>query len=126
MRPLLVGMGLMAVAACHGRSPVLQASDFERYTGVKLCASDRLLDRTSDQERDVTPGFTFHVELELDRRCHPQFEERLARLSLQGCTPTRARAEGCFVEDASPHAEKHSSLIVKPLSANRYEVRFWE
>lgn len=126
MRPLLVAMGLVALAACHGGGPTVQASEFERYTGIKLCVSDQLLDRTSEQKRDVTPGYVFHVELALDRACHPDFEEKLATLSPRECTPTRVKAEGCFVEDASPHAEKHSSFAVRPISANRYDVRFWE
>jgi hypothetical protein len=119
-------MGLMALTACHGGGPTVQVSEFERYTGIGLCASDRLLDRTSDQERNLTPGFAFHVELELDRSCDPQFEEKLSAVSRQECTPTRVKAGGCFVADASPLAQKHSSLTVKPLSANRYDVRFWE
>jgi hypothetical protein len=127
MRRFLVGTGMLVLAGClPAADPGSNRSDFEKYTSLKLCPGDRLVDRTTSQERDTTPGFSFHIEVQLNRSCAAQFEHQLAILDPTGCGPARLRATGCFIQDVWPHAKKHTTLYVTPISASRYDVRFAE
>jgi hypothetical protein len=104
----------------------LTPSGFHRFTGVELCTGDQLSDRSSDAERNTVPGFAFHVEVQLDRSCPSKFEDKLAMLAPRECATDKVKSGGCYVKDAWPHATEHTTVIVKPLTADRYEVRFWE
>jgi hypothetical protein len=108
------------------RPKPITASDIQAYTGVKLCPTDKILDKTTDQERDTTPGFSYRVELALDRKCIASFEAQLAGLSASQCTQARLRDSGCMIQDTFPKTAKHATVVVHPLGDGRYDLAFFE
>lgn len=121
---LTVVFGAYALEAINSR-PFSQA-EFEHYTGVELCAGDRVDDQSSLEERDTVPGFSYHLRVQLDRSCHRQFEDKVAALWPKECEANRIKASGCQIQDAWPHAKKHTSMSLTPLSPDHYDVRLWE
>jgi len=116
---------LAALSACSSATPVTK-SGIERYTGIKLCPGATVHDLTTVEERDTTPGFSYHVTLDVPLSCAASFERQLAALSHNECTPERLRRTGCFMQDVYPAVEKRSSMMIGPLRANRFDLRFYE
>lgn len=79
----LLGFLTLAVASCSPK-PLIPA-DVTRYTGIRLCDGAQVRDLTSRQERDVTPGYSFHVEVLLPPTCEGAFEEQLAAFPVGSC-----------------------------------------
>jgi hypothetical protein len=120
---LAVAFALL-LASCS--APPVRASDITHYTGLTLCPGARVTDLTTPEERDTTPGFSFHVVLTLDRACEAQLIQQLAELSARDCSPAWTRKNGCVVLDASVggRTRKHTSVGVTPLGSGRYDLRF--
>lgn len=114
---------LIGLGACASADPVT-VRDINNYTGIVLCPAAAVRDLTTKEERDTTPGFSFHVTVGLTPDCAASFERQLATLSPTECTLERVRASGCFVQDAYPTSTKHSSIMVHPLGGNRFDLRF--
>lgn len=110
--------------ACAPAEPVSR-STITQYTGLELCADVDVRDLTTPQERDTVPGFSFHVELGMTPQCRQAFERQLAEM---GCSATLTPAHGCHVEDASGHGRTrhHASIMVRPLSNGRYDLRVYQ
>jgi hypothetical protein len=113
-----------SLGACSSASPVT-AKDIQHYTGIELCPAAAVHDLTSKEERDTTPGFSFHVTLGVPSDCVASFERQLAKLSPSECSPERVLGPGCFVRDAYPTAGKHTSIMVHRLGDNRFDLRFY-
>ena len=114
----------MGVSACSA-DPVTTA-DVRRYTGLSLCSSASVRDLTSNQERDTTPGYYFHVRIALDPTCDSSFRNQLAGLPKSGCTTAASLNQGCYVEDAYPKAAKHTSIMVSEVGRRTYDMRFYQ
>jgi hypothetical protein len=112
---------------CAPPAPV-GADDVTRYTGLTLCPGSLITDRTTAEERDTVPGFSFHVVLKLDQSCEAKLIDQLARLSPRGCPPAWTRQRGCYIEDASVVGltKKRTSIMITPAGAGRYDLRFYQ
>ena len=115
---------VIGVSACSA-DPVTNA-DVRHYTGLLLCPSTLVRDLTSNQERDTTPGFSFHVSIALDPSCETSFRNQLAGLAKSGCTTDASLSRGCYVEDAYPKAGEHTSIIVSKVGRRTYDMRFYQ
>jgi hypothetical protein len=115
---------LVELSGCSANP--LTISDFKHYTGIALCPAARFRDVTTPEERDTTPGFSFHVKLGLSPKCAKDFERQLAALSPPECASNLLRPDGCHVEDAYAVAGVHTSIIARPIATGEYDVRFWE
>jgi len=115
----------LALGACASSGPA-SSDDVEHYTGISLCPSTRVEDLTTEQERDTAPGFSYHVQLTMDRLCARDFELQLSRISQGACTPDLLRSSGCSVQDASGVTGKHVSISALVIGAGRYDVRFYQ
>lgn len=115
-----------AMSACSS-AEALTVADIRYYTGLTLCEGVAVHDLTLRQERNVaTPGFSFHVVLQLDAACEASFRKQLAALPTSNCRASGGLSRGCFVEDAYPKAIKHTSIAVTTLGSGRYDMRFYE
>lgn len=113
-----------AIASCSPK-PVTP-NDVTRYTGVRLCDGAQVRDLTTPQERDTTPGYSFHVELLLPPTCEGAFEGQLAAFPASSCAHM-APASPCSVDDASlgGATKKPTTIIATPLGGGRYDLRFY-
>lgn len=118
-------LALAGLSACSTADPVT-VRDFKRYTGVALCPAAQIRDLTTPEERDTTPGFSFHVRLKLNRTCAAAFERQLARVSPSDCASNLLRPHGCTVDDAYAASGMHTSIATVPIAPGEYDVRFWE
>ena len=93
------------------------------YRSLRLCNGAVVRDLTTPEERDTTPGFSFHVDLALPPACKADFEKQLATLAGADCI-----AADCFVEDTSVHGatKKHTTIMTRALGGTRYDLRFFE
>lgn len=117
------GVCVNGLDACSSDGPVT-ARTIQRYTGVELCPAATVRDLTSKEERDTTPGFSFHAAVELTPECTASFERQLAKLSPVECTPERVTQLGCFVQDAYRASGRHTSIMVHPARNGRFDIRF--
>lgn len=115
--------GMLLVGGCAQAEPV-NASFVREYTGLRLCPGAVVRDLTTTEERDTTPGFSFHVELAMSASCSSEFEQQLGAM---GC-PTPLSTGGCYVQDTSKYgvSERHTSLGIHPSSQGRYDLRFYQ
>jgi hypothetical protein len=115
--------GMVLVGGCAQAEPI-NPSFVREYTGLQLCQGATVRDLTTAEERDTTPGFTFHVELAMSPSCTPDFEQQLGTM---GC-PTPLSRAGCGVQDTSKYGvtERHTSLSIHPTSEGRYDLRFYQ
>lgn len=120
---LTIICGVIASGGC-ARAESIDASFVREYTGLQLCPGAVVRDLTTVEERDTTPGFSFHVELVMDASCIAEFEQQLG---VMGC-PTPLSAVGCYVQDASKHGltERHTSLMIGPSSEGQFDLRFYQ
>lgn len=123
--PSVVILGaLIGLSACRSADPVT-VLDIKDYTGVDLCPAAAVHDVTTKEERDTTPGFSFHVIVGLTPKCAASLEKQLVAISPTECTLEHVRGQGCFVKDAYPTSAKHSSIMVHPVGRNRFDLRFY-
>lgn len=115
--------GTLLAGGCARAEPV-NASSVREYTGLRLCPGAVVRDLTATEQRDTTPGFSFHVELAMNASCTSEFERQLRAM---GC-PTPLSTGGCYVQDASKYGvtERHTSISIHPSSAGRYNLRFYQ
>lgn len=118
-------LALAALSACSSANPVTK-SDIKQYTGINLCPAVTIEDLTTTEERDTTPGFSFHVAIDMPPACTASFERQLAALSRDECSSMRVRQSGCSMQAAYPAAAEHTSTMIYPLSGNRFDLRFYE
>lgn len=113
-------------AACSA-NPMMRA-DVSRYTGLQLCEATAVRDLTSREERDTTPGFSFHVQLDLPADCEAALAAQMARLEPAHCGSWPKVSRICFIQDASIRgpAKKHTTIMAEALGGGRYDVRFYE
>lgn len=114
---------LTSLGACSA-APV-KSADVEHYTGILLCPSAVVRDLTTGEERNTTPGFSFHVEIVVKSACEASFRKQLAALPTSGCAATANLSGGCFVKDAFPKASKSTSIMVFASGEHRYDLRFY-
>ena len=113
-----------AAGAClSGCSP---SSDLKRETGVELCPSANVQDLTTQEEQDTTPGFSRHLLLSLDPTCARDFERQLSAISPRDCSIELLRNNGCAVMDTYTSSGRHTSIIARPISPDKYDVRFYQ
>lgn len=124
-RKSFVILALVGSSTCSTADPVA-VDDFRHYTGIALCPAARIRDLTTPDERDTTPGFSFHVRLQLNQECAASFERQLARLSPPACSSNLLRPNGCMVDDAYAASGMHASIATVPITTGIYDVRFWE
>lgn len=105
----------------------MDVSELRHYTGLKLCDGARVHDLSTRQERDTTPGFSFHVTLAMPQMCRSSFEGQVRRLAGGNCASLSDRF-ACFVMDASASGTTHihTSLAVQQTAGSEYDLRFYE
>lgn len=123
--PAAIFAVLMTATGCAPKPTT--AADVKQYTSLRLCNGAKVRDLTTPEERDTTPGFSFHVDLVLPPACKADFESQLATLGGGQCVHSAEGAD-CLVQDASVHGatKKHTSIMAKALGGARYDLRFYE
>lgn len=121
----IVMLTLAGSSACSTADPVT-SRDFKRYTGVTLCPAAQIRDLTTPEERDTTPGFSFHVRLKLNRACAAAFERQLAEVSPPACASNLIRPYGCMIDDAYPASGIHTTIATVAVAPSDYDVRIYE
>lgn len=125
-RMLLASLiGTLAVEGCGHPQPI-SAADVHHYTGLQLCPTAQVIDLTTPRERDTVPGFSYHIRLDLDRTCGSSLQTQLAKLWPSECPAAKLNADGCFIQDAWPKAAKHTTIVMRPLGGNRFDLAFYE
>jgi hypothetical protein len=115
---------VVATALClSGCSP---SSDLKRETNIRLCPGAGVQDLTTQQERNTTPGFSYHLRLSLDPTCARDFERQLSSISPRECPIEWLRKNGCTVMDTYAASGKHTTIMAKPISPDKYDVRFYQ
>jgi hypothetical protein len=116
----------MTTTGCSA-APV-NASDVKRYTGVRLCDAATVRDRTTPEERDTTPGFSFHVVLRMPAACQRDFEAQLAEIAGAECPNWPHAQRACLILDASKRGstKKHTTVNATALGGGLYDLRFYE
>lgn len=115
--------GVAAALCLSGCSP---SSDLKRETSIQFCPNAGVQDFTTPQERDTTPGFSYHLRLTLDPACARDFERQLSAISPKECPIEWLRKNGCTVMDSYAAAGKHTTIMAKPMSPGQYDVRFFQ
>jgi hypothetical protein len=123
MRVVTAILAMLATAIAGCTPKPMTAADVDKYTSLRLCNGTVVRDLTTPDERDATPGFSFHVDLALPPACRADFENQLATLAGADCI-----AADCFVEDTSVHGatKKHTIIMTRALGGTRYDLRFYE
>jgi hypothetical protein len=100
-------------------------AEIRHYTGLSLCQGADVRDLTTREEKETTPGYSYHVALTLDAGCEASFRKQLAELPGNNCNATGDLSRGCAVEDAYPKAQKHTSITLRSLRPGQYDMSFW-
>ncbi|WP_150291604.1 hypothetical protein [Sphingobium estronivorans] len=111
------------LAACGTPQAVTQ-TEIKEYMGLEICRTAEVHDLTTPEERNTTPGFSYHIKLQFDPECADQFKRQLQRISPVECAMERVQVTGCWIQDAKPQSGKHTSVAVHPLGATSFDVRF--
>ena len=59
--------------------------DIKDFTGIELCPAAAVQDVTTKEERDTTPGFSFHVIVWLALKCAALFKRQVVAISRTEC-----------------------------------------
>jgi len=99
----------------------------KHYTGIALCPTAQVEDRTTSQESNTVPGFSYHVTLTLDPHCVDDFKRQLSAISPPDCSREFLQLHHeCYVQDASAASGIHTSIMASMIAPGRYDVRFYE
>jgi hypothetical protein len=116
---------LPALAGCSPKP--LGLADIEHYTGLRPCEGSVARDLTTNAERNTTPGFSFHVQLQVPPACTGPFEAQVRALPGAHCGGWPQSARTCFVEDEPKgRAQKHTNVAAHTLGGASYDLRLWE
>ncbi|WP_267382393.1 MULTISPECIES: hypothetical protein [unclassified Sphingomonas] len=126
-RHICIGLGVLVISslgACYARSGTV--SDIQRYTSIVLCPNARIQDLTTQDERDTTPGFSFHAKLKLDAACAMSFERQLALVAPTECVRKRVHSGGCYALGKETKTASHTTIIARAIGSGVYDLRFFE
>lgn len=115
---------ILNLGACSPRS--MTASDVQRYTDIELCPTAGIQDLTTQEERNTTPGFSFHAKLTLDAACAMSFERQLASVAPVECVAKHVHSGGCYALGNETKTATHSTIIAKAIGSGVYDFRFFE
>jgi hypothetical protein len=117
-------LAFLALAACSARSTIV--SDIRRYTNITLCPTAGVQILTTQEERDTTPGFSFHAKLKLDAACASSFERQLASVAPTECVPKRVHFGSCYALGNETNTAMHTTIAVRSYGNGIYDLRFFE
>lgn len=115
---------LLVAGACSSRS--VTVSDIQHYTNIALCPTAAVQDLTTQDERDTTPGFSFHAKLELNAACAATFERQLASVAPVECVPKRVHSGGCYAVGDETKTAMHTTISVRATGNGTYDLRFFK
>ena len=114
----------IVLAACSSASSSA-AADIQSYTGIELCPAAVARDITTQEERDMTLGFSSHVALKLDAACAASFERQLASIAPVECASKRVHSTGCYAIGDETKTGMHTTIIVRSTGEGLYDVRLF-
>jgi hypothetical protein len=127
MRARVIALALLSIVMDGCSTGPVTATVVKRYTRLRLCPAAGVQDLTTTEERDMTPGFSFHVALRLPASCQEDFEAQLVSLAGPECPDWPHASRSCFIMDASRRGstKKHATIVVTVIGEGRYDIRFY-
>ena len=113
------------LSACSSDT-VVGIADIKTNTGIDLCPNAIVTDVTTAEERSTTPGFSYHVELDLDQPCDVAFLTQLNTHWPHECSSDILKVNGCAILDTRPRSNKRATAIIRRLSEGSYDFRFYQ